>query len=163
MYVVCHGVRVSPRSEVEDSVDYLVACCDRQPLIWRRCAGASRDVFCPGTSQRWTLCRWAGSCKDSPRRRTVLNMSEKHTVEINIKLLLRGEVAFLFRNLLSFKTQVMIDWYCCCWLVLTDNYKRSTLSINYSLAKKDIKLGPDLLFTFTTQQYSPLQFITARA
>lgn len=64
-------------SEVTDSVEYLVACCDRRPLIWRRCEGASRGVFCPGTSPRWTLCRWAGSCKGSLPHRTALNMSGK--------------------------------------------------------------------------------------
>lgn len=72
-----YSVRVSQWWEVTDSVEYLVACCDRQPLIWRRCGGASHGVFYPGTSPRWTLCRWAGSCKGSPPHKTALNMSGK--------------------------------------------------------------------------------------
>lgn len=72
---VCYSVKGTQESEVTDRVWYLVACCDRRPLIWRRCGGASRGVFCPGTSPQWPRCRWAGSCKGSPPRRTALNMS----------------------------------------------------------------------------------------
>lgn len=71
------GVRPSYGWEVRDSGEHLATCCDRRPLIWRRCEGAFPGVSCPGTSPRWTLCRWAGSCKGWRPRRTAPNTSGK--------------------------------------------------------------------------------------